>query len=98
MIWIRKRYIGETWAATPLFSTFEKHFMALGGPPSMLMIEQDHDPLDSTIWIRLPSKSEAGPYLGFEEAPSDQLPKQAILLIGHNAEFEKLFAYGSARS
>lgn len=97
MIWIRRRYKGETWATTPIMSTFEQHFMELGGPPSMLMIEEDHGPSDSTIWIRVPDKAIVGPYAGFEEASPSLLPKKAILLIGHNAEFEKVFTYGSSR-
>jgi hypothetical protein len=44
----------------------------------------------ATIWIRLPA-SERAAYQEFGEAPETALPKKAVLLIGHNGEFEKLF-------
>ena len=95
MVWIRRRYSEKTWATTPLFDQFERHFMMLGGPKEMLMVEEQHAPLDSTIWIRLPGGAHAAAYSGFEEPSSQSLPKLAILLIGHNAEFEKQFEYGA---
>jgi len=81
----------------PLLNYVEKHFMGMGAPSSMLMVEQHHGPdsLDSTIWIRLPDKGHMAGYPGFEEVPEDQLPRKAILLIGDGDEFAKLFEYGS---
>jgi hypothetical protein len=57
----------------------------------MLMVEaRSRDGSGVTIWIRLPA-SERAAYWEFGEAPETALPERAILLIGHNGEFEKLF-------
>lgn len=90
MVWLRKRF-GTTWATTSLMDDFEKLFMGLKGPCEMLMIEQEHAPLISTVWIRLPSSAHAKIFPGFEQVSEVELPKSAILLAGHNSEFEKLF-------
>jgi len=99
MLWIRRRYSTGTWPKRAIFDQVERHYIALNAPPSMLMIEHYHDPLghplEATIWIRLPDKAKVALYPGFEKAPADQLPRKATLLIGHNAEFEKLFGYGT---
>jgi hypothetical protein len=95
MIWMKRHY-ETTWANTTLLDDFEKLFMALKGPASMLMIEEEHAPLDSTVWMRLPNSALAAAFPGFEEASSAGLPKKAILLAGHTGEFEKLFNYGSS--
>ena len=98
MIWIRRRYSSDQpWTTTPIMRQVQKHFMAMGGPTSMLMIEENHGPLDSTIWIRLPDKKPAALYPDFEVAPEDQLPGKAVLLIGNGDEFEKLFKFGSSK-
>jgi len=82
-----------------IFDQVERHFIALNAPPSMLMIEHYHDPLghplEATIWIRLPDEAQVALYPSFEETPADQVPRKATLLIGHNAEFERLFGYGT---
>ena len=95
MVWIRRRYATETWADTPFFGQFEKHFMGLNAPLAMLMNSMQHggpgfDDLDTPGRL-----SQAAAYPGFEEAPAEELPKRAALLIGHDSEFEKLFSYGS---
>ena len=74
-----------------MFETFGNHCIALGMPLEMLMVEErSRDGSGATIWIRLPA-SERAAYREFGEAPESGLPKRAILLIGHNREFEKLF-------
>ena len=93
MIWIRRRFSSEAWAASPIMELFEEHFIDSGAPNSMLMIEEPHPPLELTIWIRLADKTRVTAYPGFEEAPADQLPGEAGFLIGHIDEFEKLFSH-----
>ena len=97
MVWIKRRYDKESWSSTQLMERVEQEFMTLGGPKEMLMIEETHEPLVSTIWIRHPNEVLAAAYDGFENADPADLPKQAILLIGHNSEFEKQFEYGPSR-
>jgi hypothetical protein len=93
MIWFRRRFSSKAWADSPIMELFEEHFRDAGAPISMLMIEEHHTPLDSTIWIRLAQKTQATAYPGFEEAPADQLPAKAEFLIGQDNEFERLFSY-----
>ena len=61
-------------------------------PLEMLMVEERSRDRSGgwTLWIRLPA-SERAVYREFGEVPETTLPKRAILLIGHNREFEKLF-------
>jgi hypothetical protein len=98
MIWIRRRLSTETWATSPIMDLFEEHFINAGSPNSMLMIEEPHPPLDLTIWIRLADKTQVTGYPGFEEAPDDQLPGEAGLLIGHIGEFESCSGISWMRS
>ena len=94
MIWIKRHFEGRPWTESAIFNTFETLFMASGGPKAMLLIEQEHAPLVSTLWIRLPNAALQSAFDGFELADQAQLPQKAILLIGHNDEFETLFRYG----
>ncbi len=94
MIWIKHRYKDGSWANSGIFERVEKHFMGASGPREMLMIEQSHSTGDQTIWIRLRNEMDAAVYPEFESGLTEDLPKAAVLLIGHNAEFEKLFRYG----
>jgi hypothetical protein len=88
---LKRRFPADGFGAASVFETFVEHRIALGMPFEMLMVEErSRDRLGAIIWIRLPA-SEYAAYWEFGEAPETALPKAAILLIGHNGEFEKLF-------
>ena len=90
-MWLKRRFPPDGFGAASVFETFGEHCIALGMPLEMLMVEErSRDGFGATIWIRLPA-SERAAYREFGEAPETALPKRAILLIGHNGEFEKLF-------
>jgi hypothetical protein len=91
-MWLKRRFPSDGFGTASVFETFGEHCIALGMPLQMLMVEErsEHRSGGSTIWIRLPA-SERAAYREFGEAPETALPKRAVLLIGHNGEFEKLF-------
>jgi hypothetical protein len=53
MLWLNRRYEGSPMARNAIQNRFETLFMAHGGPPEMLLIEQAHMPGVSTLWLRL---------------------------------------------
>ena len=90
-IWLKRQFPSDGFGTASVFETFGNHCIALGMPLEMLMVEErSRDGSGATIWIRLPA-SERAAYREFGQAPESALPKRAILLIGHNGEFEKLF-------
>jgi hypothetical protein len=90
-MWLKRRFPSDGFGTASVFETFGNHCIALGMPLEMLMVEErSRDGSGATIWIRLPA-SERAAYGEFGQAPESALPKRAILLIGHNGEFEKLF-------
>ena len=92
-IWLKRQFPSDGFGTASVFETFGNHCIALGMPLEMLMVEErSRDGSGATIWIRLPV-SERAVYREFGEALESGLPKRAILLIGHNGEFEKLFDY-----
>ncbi len=94
MPWFKHTFKDRALQENAIQNRFEAIFMAAGGPPSMLLIEQAHQPGVSTHWLRLPDAKFVSAFPDFSPAEESELPKKAILLIGHNAEFEKLFEYG----
>jgi hypothetical protein len=91
MAWYR-RHFPTTWAATSVLDDFVQVFMAYGGPPSMMLIEDPHGPLESTLWVWLPEAHLLDAFPGFAAADESGLPKAAILLAGNRARFEQDFA------
>jgi len=85
-----KKHFPETWAATSVLDDFVQVFMAYGGPPPMMLIEEPHGPLESTLWVWLPEAHLLDAFPGFEAA--DAVPKAAILLAGNRTRFEADFA------
>ncbi|MGB8365025.1 MAG: hypothetical protein ACLQUZ_18975 [Rhizomicrobium sp.] len=79
---------------TTIQNRFETIFKAAGGPSEMLLVCQSHHPRVSTLWLRLPDEKYRSAFPEFNEADEGKLPKKAMLLIGDNAEFERLFKYG----
>jgi hypothetical protein len=75
----------------PIIDHFKADFSVNGAPIQMKMVEEQHAPEASTIWLRLLDKAQTGAYTGFEEASPDHLPAEAVFLVGHISEFEKLF-------
>lgn len=96
MAWYKKHF-PTTWAATSVLDDFVQVFMALGGPARMMLIEEVHKPLNSTLWIWLPEAHLAEAFPAFEIADAAVLPKKAILLAGNKSSFEKQFEHGSRR-
>jgi hypothetical protein len=93
MQWYKRRYENSPMAETAILNRFETLFMADGGPPAMLLIAQEHAPTVSTLWLRLPDERLRSAFPELAAADESDLPKKAVLLAGHNAEFEKLFEY-----
>jgi len=89
-----KRHFPTTWAATTVLDDFVQVFMALGGPARMMMVEEVHQRLNSTLWIWLPEANLCDAFPGFQLADASGLPKKAILLAGNKSSFEKQFAHG----
>jgi len=90
-MWLKRQFPSDGFGTASVFEAFGNHCIARGVPLDMLMVEErSRDGSGATIWIRLPA-SERAAYQEFGEAPETALPKRAVLLIGHNAEFEKLF-------
>jgi len=89
LAWYKKRF-PETWAATSVLDDFVQVFMAYGGPPPMMLIEEPHGPLESTLFVWLPEADLIDAFPGFEAA--DTLPKAAILLAGNRTRFDADFA------
>lgn len=85
-----KKHFPETWAATSVLDDFVQIFMAYGGPPQMMLIEDPHGPLESTLWMWLPEAHLLDAFPGFSAA--DGLPRAAILLAGNRSRFEENFA------
>ncbi len=90
MSWYKKHY-PQTWAATSVLDDFVQVFMAYGGPPPMMLIEDPHGPLESTLWVWLPEAHLIDAFPGFAPADEGSLPKAAILLAGNRARFEADF-------
>lgn len=84
-----KKHFSQTWAATSVLDDFVQVFMAYGGPPSMMLIEEPHGPLESTLWVWLPEAHLLDAFPGFVAAGG--LPKAAILLSGNKSRFEADF-------
>lgn len=85
-----KRHFPQTWAATSVLDDFVQVFMAYGGPPAMMLIEEPHGPLESTLWVWLPEADLLDAFPGFAAA-ADAVPKAAILLSGNRSRFEANF-------
>ena len=94
MAWYKKHF-PTTWAATTVLDDFVQIFMALGGPARMMMVEEVHQRLNSTLWIWLPEAHLLDAFPGFQSADAAGLPRTAILLAGNKSSFEKQFAHGS---
>ncbi len=90
MGWYNKHF-PTTWAATSVLDDFVQVFMAYGGPASMMLIEEPHGPLESTLWVWLPEAHLIDAFPGFAAAEDGGLPKAAILLAGNRARFEADF-------
>jgi hypothetical protein len=91
MPWYKRFYGGSPWAETSVQAACETLYAASGAPAEILLIEQVHAPLVSTLWLRLPNQAIFSGFPGFELWDETQFPKQAVLLVGDKAEFEKLF-------
>jgi hypothetical protein len=96
MAWYKKHF-PTTWAAGTVLDDFVQVFMGLGGPARMMLIEEVHKPLDSTLWLWLPEAHLLDAFPGFEIADAAGLPKKAILLAGNKSSFEKQFEHGLRR-
>jgi hypothetical protein len=88
--WYQKHF-PETWAGTSVLDDFVQVFMAYGGPPPMMLIEDPHGPLESTLWMWLPEAHLLDAFPGFVTVEGQALPKAAILLAGNRSRFDADF-------
>lgn len=89
MNWYKKRYGDQCWAETAIFNRFEALFMAAGAPLDMVMVEQEHDATDSTIWLALPDRFVSA-FPEFKPAGDEEPPKELTYLIGDVRTIEAL--------
>jgi len=94
MLWFKRRYENSPLVQAAIQNRFEVLFNANGSPPAMLLIEQVHEPQVSTLWLRLSDERLRSAFPELAEGDEADLPKKALLLAGHNTEFENLFEYG----
>ena len=95
MIWLTKPFENSPHMKAAIQNRFAVLFATQGSPESMLLVEENHAPHLSTIWLRLPDERLRSSFGELDEGDERHLPKSATLLIGHAGEFEKLFAYAS---
>jgi hypothetical protein len=87
-MWV-KRHFPTTWATGNVLDDFVQLFMALGGPPKMMLVEDIHAPRNSTLYIWLPQADLLDAFPGFVAA--DSPPKTVILLAGNRTSFAAAF-------
>ena len=87
MFWLKKNFAGDQWFDVQ--DRFEAHFMKALGPREMMLVCADQENFRTDLFIGLPEGSSASLYEGFEKV--DQPPERAVLLVGHQDEFEKRF-------
>lgn len=97
MLWIKKRFKSpNNWAQTDLMDRAQELIMRF--PYEFMMVEQEHDVLDSTIWIRLPMPELAGLFPGFVEDRVESLTTRPIKLVVEESQFERVFGTLPSRS
>ena len=70
---------------------FLQDFLRLGTPPGMMMVSVDTSPEHCRVFLRAPTEVVRRSFPGFQPVEDCDLPKQALLLVGHNDEFRNLF-------
>ena len=70
---------------------FLQHFRRLGAPPGMMMVSVDTSPEQCRVFLHAPTEVVLRSFPGFQPVEDCDLPKQALLLVGHNDEFGNLF-------
>ena len=70
---------------------FLQHFLRLGAPPGMMMVLVDTSPEHCRVFLHAPTEAVLRSFPGFQPVGDCDLPKQALLLVGHNDEFRKQF-------
>ncbi len=70
---------------------FLQHFLRLGAPPGMMMVLVDTSPEHCRVSLHAPTEVVLRSFLGFQPVEDCDLLKQALLLVGHNDEFRRLF-------
>jgi hypothetical protein len=87
-MWVN-RHFSATWATTSVLDDFVQLFMALGGPPKMMLVEDIHARRNSTLYIWLPQPDLLDAFPGF--AASEAPPQGVILLAGNRTSFAAAF-------
>ena len=77
--------------ALSLQDMFLQHFLRLGAPPGMMMVLVDTSPEHCRVFLHAPTEAVLRSFPGFQPFGDCDLPKQALLLVGHNDEFRKQF-------
>ena len=96
MLWYRHDYHDRPAERAAVQNRFEAIFKAAGAPRGMLLVGSSPGPGRFTHWLRLPNERYRHAFQEFIEVDRRDLPRKAILLVGYNDEFERLFEYGEA--
>ena len=94
MIWLKCRSTQRPMQLAAIRSRVE----TISDQPEFLLVADPHTPLDVTVWLRLADGRYRTLFPEFKEARTDDLPKKALLMVGDQIEFEKLFAYAGEQS
>ena len=87
-MWV-KRHFPTTWATSSVLDDFVQLFMALGGPPKMMLVEESHGSRNSTLYVWLPQADLLDAFPGFVTA--DVPPQGVVLLAGNRTSFAAAF-------
>lgn len=93
MPWYRRRFEDKPQREAAVFKRFETIFFASDAPEGMLFVKERHGSGASTLWLRLPDAKFRSAFKDFEDRNGAELPRRAIFMIGHKAQFESLFEY-----
>lgn len=90
MLWIKRRFaLPDNWADTDLMDKAEK--LVTRFPHEFMMVEEKHESLDSTIWVRLPAAALRGMFPGFTNGQVEDIQMRPVILAADNTEFNKAF-------
>ena len=90
MIWARRIIIPAEW--NEVQDQFEGLFVKLGCPGQMMLVATSGS-ASPMLFASLPNPALLLALEGFERVGVDELPAEALLLVGHNHAFEKRFRY-----
>ena len=90
MIWVRRIISPAEWNEAQ--DQFESLFVKLGCPGQMMLVAAS-GASPPVLFDSLPNPALLLALTGFERVGDDELPAEAVLLVGHNHAFEKRFRF-----